>query len=134
MSKSSGKSPKAIDRPFAASVLKQARQAVENYKVIIEQEDGDWVAHGLELPLCVGTGDTVEAAVAEARELMVTVVARMIEQGNPPPHAAKEGKRTEQVNIRLSSEEKLTLEAAAQASGFKGLGDFMRAASLEKSR
>jgi uncharacterized protein (DUF1778 family) len=34
------------------------------------------------------------------------------------------------VNLRLSAEEKLRLETAAQRKGFRGLSDFIRAAAL----
>jgi uncharacterized protein (DUF1778 family) len=52
----------------------------------------------------------------------------MLERGQAPPAAA--GRRTEQVNIRLTPEEKLTLEEESERKGFRGLSDFVRAAAL----
>jgi len=58
--------------------------------------------------------------VKKLREMFVTVVAAMIEAGEVPPPPASQGKRTEQVNVRLSAEEKLVLEASARRHGHAG--------------
>lgn len=44
------------------------------------------------------------------------------------------GKRTQQVNVRLTPEEKVILEGTARRKGFEGLSDFIRAAALESVR
>jgi uncharacterized protein (DUF1778 family) len=58
----------------------------------------------------------------------------MLEQGQSPPPPASEEMRVEQVNVRLTAEEKLALETAAQSKGYKGLSDFVRAAALTAAR
>jgi hypothetical protein len=56
----------------------------------------------------------VDQCVADTREAFVGVVAYLIEQGQRPPAPAQAGTRSEQVNVRLTAEEKLLLEAAAR--------------------
>jgi hypothetical protein len=58
----------------------------------------------------------------------------LLEQGQNPPAPASEGTRTQQVNVRLTSEGKLLLESTAKRKGFKGLSDFIRTAALESAR
>jgi len=61
-------------------------------------------------------------------------VAYMLEIGETPPPPASDQKRTEQVNVRLTTEEKLVLEEAAHSSGFRGISDFVRTASLAQAK
>jgi uncharacterized protein (DUF1778 family) len=59
-------------------------------------------------------------------------VATMIERGQRPPHPASAKKRSEQVNVRLTSEEKILLSNAASNLGFKGISDFLRNIALNR--
>jgi hypothetical protein len=61
---------------------------------------------------------------------MVAVVAHMLECGEAPPPAASEGARNIQVNVRMTMEEKLLIEARAKQGGFGGISDFIRARAL----
>jgi predicted RNase H-like HicB family nuclease len=119
-----------VDRPFEAEVLRRAREIANRYQVILQNEGGDYVGRGLELPNAFEDGKTPDECVTKTREMLVTVVATMIEDGQVPPPPASEGKRTEQVNVRLSVEEKLILEASARRRGFAGLADYIRAAVI----
>jgi predicted RNase H-like HicB family nuclease len=121
---------RAVDRPFEKSVLSKAAAIARKYKIVLEFEDGDWYGHGLEMPGVFGDGKTVQAAVAETREALTTAVAYLLEEGRRPPVPAREGHRTEQVNVRLTLEEKALLETKAKARGFRGLSDFIRASAL----
>ena len=47
------------------------------------------------------------------------------------PSPARQGTLTQQVNVRLTAEEKAVLESTAKSRGFKGLSDFLRAAGLK---
>ncbi len=129
-SKASTSRDKALDRPFDKAILARARAIAEQYKIIVEFEDGDWYGHGLEMPMAFGDGRTVQAAVADARESLVTAVAYMLEKGQTPPAPAREGNRSMQVNVRLTPEEKAMLESKAKAKGFRGLSDFIRTSVL----
>jgi len=114
--------------------MKAARGAAQGYQIIVEWEDGHWYGRGLELPQVFGHGARPEACIASTREALVAAVAYLLEQGQRAPAAAKEGKRTTQVNVRLTAEEKAVLEGTARRKGFEGLSDFMRAAALELAR
>ena len=133
-SKNSKPRTKAVDRPFAPEILTRAGTIAERYQIVLAREDEWWYGHGLELPGAGGDGATAETAVADTREALVTVVAYMLESGERPPAPASEGRRTEQVNIRLTAEERVRLEAESQAQGFRGLSDYVRAACLSDAR
>jgi len=126
---------KAIDpaRPFAPTILAEARRIAADYEITIWFEDGDWYGHGLELPTAYGDGPTPEKCVASTREGLVAAVATMIEMGERPPRPARLGERSEQINIRLTAEERAMLENRSRAGGFRGLSDYVRAAALAES-
>jgi uncharacterized protein (DUF1778 family) len=42
--------------------------------------------------------------------------------------------RTQQVNVRLTAEEKALLESRAHSRGFTGLSDFIRAVVIDAAR
>ena len=86
------------------------------------------------MPTVFGDGATVEACVEDTREALIGGVAYLLEQDKRPPIPATTGRRTEQVNVRLTAEEKLLLEASAKRKGFSGLSDFIRAAAVEATR
>ena len=125
------KSVKAIDRPFAAQLLKDAGRIAADYQVILNCQDGHWYGRGLELPRVFGDGKTADECIQDTQEALRGAVAFMLEQGQRPPTPAREGTRTQQVNVRLTAEEKAVLETTAKRKGFKGLSDFLRAAALD---
>ncbi len=77
-----------------------------------------------------GEGRTAQACVNDTRKALVASVATMLEADQLPPLPASEGKRTEQVNIKLTCEEESRLTTLAQSQGSKGLSDYMRAKAL----
>lgn len=128
--KSKRKSSEAIDRPFDSAVLKQARAAAMRYGIIIWQEQSQYLGSSIELPQCMGIGNTPDQCIRETRELIVSALARDIERGISPPAAATSNRRTEQINIRLSPMEKKRLEIAAGVGGYHGISDYMRDLAL----
>jgi predicted RNase H-like HicB family nuclease len=120
-------------RPFARDVLARAQEVAAQYQVIVSQEEGEYYGRGLELPTVFGDGRTPTECIDNTREALVGAVAYMLEAGKRPPAPAREGKRINQVNVRLTAEEKVTLEATARRKGFSGLSDFIRTAALEAS-
>ena len=134
MSAKSKSSSKAVDRPFDATVLKRARAIAEQYQIILQFEDGEYYGRGLEMPYVMNDGKTPDACVRATREALTVAVATLLEAGDAPPAPASEGKRTEQVNVRLTPEEKLLLEEAARSRGFRGLGDFVRSTALARTK
>ena len=127
---SSAKSEPAIDRPFDAKILARAKAIADKYQVVLWQEDGEWYGRGVELPTTMNDGKTAERCVANVRDSFVTTVAWMLERGKQPPPAVSERARTMQVNLRVTADEKLSLEAAAKQKGYGGVSDFVRAAAL----
>lgn len=115
-------------------MLKRARAIAERYRIILHFEDGEYYGRGLEMPYVMSDGKTPDQCVRSTRESLAVMVATMLERDEVPPAPASEGKRTEQINVRLTPEEKLLLEEAARSGGFRGLGDFVRSSALAKTR
>ena len=127
--KSKSRSAK-VDRPFNSAVLERARRIAERYRIIIRHEDGEYYGQALELPGAMNDGQTPAECIENTIDIVTTTIAAMLEQGEIPPLPASDERRDEQVNVRLSKLEKLTFEEAARSRGFRGLSDFMRAATL----
>jgi predicted RNase H-like HicB family nuclease len=123
-----------IDRPFDPAILRRAKEIVAGYQIILHAEDGLYYGRGLELPTAMNHGKSPDECVKATREILATAVAYMLEQGQTPPAPASENKRTEQINVRLTPEEKLTLEEAARSKGYRGVSDFVRSASLANAK
>jgi predicted RNase H-like HicB family nuclease len=127
-------SSKAVDRPFDPAVLRRAREIAAEYQIILQFEEGLYYGRGLEMPTVMNHGKTPDACVRATRDALTTAVAYMLESGQTPPSPASENKRTEQINVRLTPEEKLLLEETARSKGFRGISDFVRSASLASAR
>lgn len=116
-------------RPFDPETLDAARELVQHYQIILVQDEGAWIGRGLELPNVFADGQSPDQCIIETRQAMTAAVATMLEMGQRPPSPAGD-KRVEQVNVRLTTEEKLAIERTAKANGFRGIGDFMRTRAL----
>jgi predicted RNase H-like HicB family nuclease len=125
-------SSEKINRGFPREVLRRARAIAVKYQIILSFEDGEYFGRGLELPNVFGDGRSPDACVASTRKALTAAVAYLIEQGASPPAPASVRSRTEQINIRVTPEEKLLLAEAAQAKGFRGVGDFVRSATISR--
>lgn len=132
--KSRATNNQSLDRPFAAGLLTAAKEVVGEYQILVSHEEGHWYGHGLEMPHVFGDGSTPAACIADTEQALTTAVAYLMEQGQAPPAPARSGRRTQQVNVRLTAEEKAILEGTARRKGFEGLSDFIRAAALESAR
>jgi predicted RNase H-like HicB family nuclease len=111
-------------------VLARGRKIAAGYQIVIWTEDGEYYGRGVELPMTFGDGATPAECVASTREALAITVAYMLEKGEAPPPPASEEKRTEQINLRVTAEEKLRLDALAKQHGFKGAADYLRARGL----
>lgn len=130
-SKSGSPRQRAIDAPFAPALLDQAREIAGQYRILVEPgDDPNYVGYPLELPNCFGGGETAEEAFEEIREAATTLVAYLLEKGETPPPPFSGAKRSEQINIRVTAEEKLRIESVAQREGFRGASDFVRTRAL----
>jgi len=122
-----------IDRPFDPALLLRARQIADGYRIIIRQEDDEYYGQALELPGAMNDGKTPDECMENTLEIVTTSIATMLERGEIPPLPSSDERRDEQVNVRLSKLEKLTFEETAKSRGFRGLSDFMRAATLSST-
>ena len=121
---------KGLRDPFDPKTLALAEKFAQAYKLVINTEDDWWYGHGLEFPGAMGDGKTSASCVRSTRQSLTVAVATMLEQGQIPPSAAREGRRTVQAKVRFTPEEKTLLEARAKSKGFRGLSDFIRTSAL----
>ena len=121
---------KELNRAFSKKILATAEKVAEKYEVILAFKDGRWYGKGIEMPTVFGEGKNPNECIADTREALVSAVAYLLEIGENAPTPATEGKRTEQVNVRLTAEEKIILSASAKSHGFRGLADYLRARAL----
>jgi predicted RNase H-like HicB family nuclease len=126
-SKSSSPGPAVLKRRY----IEQARAIAEQYQLVIWFEDGEYYGRGVELPYAFGEGKTIEQCARNTKEAFVTAVAGYLQEGNAPPAPAHEGKRDQQINIRLSCQERLLLETKARQSGATGISEYVRAVALK---
>jgi len=116
--------------PFARDVLATAERIVDAYDIVLRREESEWVGHALEYPEAIGFGKTVQECVAQTRECLIAGVASMLEDGETPPTPARQNVRSEQVNLRLTPEEKALFESRSRTKGFRGVADYLRATAL----
>ena len=126
------RSKKPIDRPFDPKIIKRAKDIAATYRIVIHtDEDLGYFGTSVEMPTVMADGATVEACVAELKEALIGAVATMLEMGDKPPLPASSGKREQQVNIRMTADERMRIEEAARQAGFRSVSDFIRAAALK---
>ncbi len=136
-SRKRARTPKADapDRPFDAAILRQARDVAASYRLTFDSEpDVGFIGSSVEMPGVFADGKTIEACARETLEALTTAVATMLEMGERVPAPASEGKREQQVNIRLTADERLRIEESARQAGFRSVSDYMRYAALRGSR
>jgi len=104
-----------------------------DYRIILEKNDRlGFIGSSVELPTVFADAKTLDKCYKATQEALMVAVATMIECGQRPPQPSSANKRTEQVNVRLTSEEKILLTNAASSLGFKGISDFLRNAALNR--
>lgn len=128
------RAPKAIDRPFDKAIWNKAKIIAEQYRLLVERDEDDcFIGCTVEMPLVFGDGETIEKCAAETLEATTTAIATLLELGENPPSPASESKREHQMNIRLTSIEKIRLEEAARQRGFRSVSDYVRTSALDAS-
>jgi len=134
-SRRSRKSSKASSSPnkrFDPAVLKRAGNIAAGYRLVLEPNDElGYIGSSVEIPTVFADGKTPDECVRATGEALTVAVATMLESGQRPP--TSRAKRSTQVNIRLSPDEKFHLQDAAARLGFRGLSDFIRAVALDRS-
>ncbi|MBN2182516.1 MAG: type II toxin-antitoxin system HicB family antitoxin [Sedimentisphaerales bacterium] len=113
--------------------MRKARNIVADYRIMLERNEKlGFIGSAVELPTVFADAKTPENCYKETEEALMVAVATMIECGQRPPQPASAGLRTEQVNVRLTAEEKLLFANAAMNLGFKGVSDFIRNSALDR--
>ncbi len=121
-----------VDRPFSRALLARARKVAKTYRLVIGPDDeGSYIGRVVELPGVFADGKTPNECLRATFLAIETTVATMLEAGEKPPSPASAARRTEQINIRLTPEEKLLLGEQTGRSGYSGLSEFVRAVALE---
>ena len=83
------------------------------------------------MPGVLADGKTQVACLADLMFALETTLADMIKDGERLPSPSTPRQRREQINIRLTAEEKENLVEECMRRGFKGLSDFVRNVALE---
>lgn len=96
--------------------------------------DVGYLGRTIEMPLVMSDGKTPDQCVAQVLDASAAAIATMLEGGQRPPSPSRNLKRDQQLNVRLTAEEKLQLEEAARQAGFRSISDFVRAAALDRGR
>jgi predicted RNase H-like HicB family nuclease len=120
------------EEAFDPATWRRAKRIAATYRVVIEPAKDGFLATSIEMPTVAIHGATVDECFKEVKEALAIGVACMLEWGRTPPGTG--GRRTAQVNIRLTYDEKLRLEESARDAGFRGLSDYVRHAALLESR
>ena len=122
-----------LNKPFDTKTLNKAEDIARNYSIIISQKPSlGFMGSSVEMPTVFADAKTPEDCYKATQEALMVAVATMLECGQRPPQPASAGIRTEQVNVRLTSEEKLLFTNAATNLGFKGISDFIRNSALDR--
>lgn len=121
-------------KPVDAKLWAKAKKIAAGYTLIVQPEaELGYVGRTLELPYVMADGETAEACIEQIVEATALAVVTYLEDGEQPPVAASDAKRTTQVNVRLTQAEKFQIEEAARRSGFRGVSDFVRSAALDRA-
>ena len=119
--------------PFSPAILHRAREIARDYRITIEKSERlGYVGNSIEIPTVFADGKTPGDCYEATQQALTIAVATMLESGQKPPQPAAAMKRTTQVNVRLTHEERSMIATAAANSGFKGLADFIRTAVLDR--
>jgi len=122
-----------LKKTLKESVLRKAKRISDEYCITIEKNDRlGYIGSAVELPTVFADARTPEDCYKATEEALMIAVATMIECGQRPPQPASAKKRNEQINVRLTSEEKTLLSNAASNLGFKGISDFLRNVALNR--
>jgi predicted RNase H-like HicB family nuclease len=113
-----------LDRPIAPAILAAARDVARCYGVVVRPHDRlGFLGVGLEIPTVFSNGGSPAECTEATYEALTVAVATMLESGVRPPEPSAARRRTEQMNVRLSAEEKLQLREAGLGGVQFGLPD-----------
>jgi predicted RNase H-like HicB family nuclease len=114
-------------------LLKRAADIALQYRLVITPHGSSrFVGNAVELPGIVVEASTIAECGSTLQEALLATVARMLHEERVPPLPSQNSTRTEQVNIRMTSQERLLLDDAARRHGHRGISDFLRSLGLRE--
>lgn len=134
--KLSNSSKKMPDRkPIDPALLRQARRHASQFGrvTVFDSVSDEWVSTCVELPNAIGVGDSAKEAEKELTENLAVHFAYLKEIGRTWPEPSS-SPRSEQLNIRLTVQEKAEFEAAAKRLGLSSVADLVRMIVLDEIR
>jgi len=123
-----------LSSTFAPDIWHQATEIAARYRIVLAFEEGlGYVGRTAEMPYVTADDRDEQSCLFKTREATAAAIAALLTEGDKPPLPAADAKRDQQVNIRVSSEEKERLETAATQAGFRSVSDFIRTAGLDRA-
>lgn len=105
-----------------------AHKHIEKFVRVIKPDAPGFLAYSLEMPGIIGRGRTAVSAIEQLNALLAHAVAMLLADGQTPPAPASD-RKLEQINVRITAEEKLLLrELIQRAQPGLSASDFVRAA------
>lgn len=130
--KTRSRATRSLKTPPSPECVRQAERIVDDYRILIERDPpGGFIGTSIEIPTAFGDGATIEECAESTRQALLGAVTAMLDRRELPP---RRGRRTAQVNVRLTEDEKLALNETAQRLGLTSISDFIRSVALEKLR
>lgn len=115
--------------------LAEGERLARNYRIVLQpHERKGFQGTVLEMPTVFAFGSDPTSCVNATYETLAVGLASMIDEGVEPPPPVTERKRTCQMNVRLTAEEKLILQETASQRGYRSASDYVRTVALKDSR
>jgi predicted RNase H-like HicB family nuclease len=115
-------------------LIESSRQLALRYRLVVERTDsGAYQGTSVELPGVLVRESTLERCAERVIDALAHTIAIMRSRQLAVPSPASEHKRDQQLNVRLTSAERFTIEEAARREGARSIADFVRYAALARS-
>lgn len=114
-----------------SDVRKRATNLVQQYSIVMTTSvDNLYHVRFAEFAEISVSGTDIETCIVNLRDAGVTHVLQLLRDDKNVPRPLQNLTRREQVNVRLTSEEKVVIASAARKRG-KRISDYMRARALD---
>jgi len=118
------------------SISSKAKKIAKNYKITIEQNkessNSGFIGSSVELPSISVKSTTVEKCYIDTKKALNVAILKILESNRKPQGRNRTDKRTKQVNIRFTLDEKALLNSFASNIGLKdNLSTLLRHIILE---
>ncbi len=109
-------------------IMREANRIVSRYSIVLHKVADGYIGYSYMLPAVIGHGKTRADCLESTMDSQISVVATMLERDEDPPRAQT---RNMQINIRLTPQEKDSLQQLAERHGYQNLSSFVREKLLE---